>query len=65
MSDKHLLTTKEAATYLNVSTETLKTWRAKGLAISYLKIGDGKSSKCMYRKCDLDAFIDSRLQKVA
>ncbi len=53
------MTASEAAVYLNVEVQTLGAWRAsnKYPGLRYLKIG----SKVRYRKCDLDAWLESRV----
>ena len=52
-----LLTRKEAAEYLGVSTQTLAIWRCTGrYGLSMVKIG----RLAKYRKSDLDEFINRR-----
>lgn len=52
------MTRKEAAEYLGVAPQTLAGWASSGMVrLPYLRIG--KST--MYRKRDLDAFLDSRV----
>ena len=48
-----LLTSKEAASYLRVSYETLNKLRKEG-KISYMVLGRGY----MFRQADLDAFVE-------
>ena len=55
-----LLTTKEAAEYLRLSTQTLTQWRSEKKHVDELptvKI----SNRVMYRRVDLDKFIKRRL----
>lgn len=54
--EKSLLDSHDAAAYLGVSVHTLDTWRAtKRYPIKYLKTG----GRVKYRKCDLDAWLES------
>jgi len=52
--NKVLLTTKEAAAYLNIKPETLTTWRWAGKGPKAVKVG----SSVRYRMSDLEAFIE-------
>lgn len=55
--DQVLLTRKEAAAYLGVTTQTLAIWKCTGrYSLPVVKIG----RLAKYRKSDLDAFIQSR-----
>lgn len=48
------LDTPQAATYLNLPANTLKTWRCTGtVKLPYVKFG----GNVRYRKSDLDAFV--------
>ena len=52
-----LLTTEQAAAYLNISPATLMTWRStKRNIIPYIKLG-GKNVR--YKLADLDSYINS------
>jgi excisionase family DNA binding protein len=54
--DTQLLTTSEAAVYLNTPAKTLITWRCtKRVNVPHVKIG----GNVRYRKIDLDAFIEA------
>lgn len=57
-----LLDEKEAATYLNLSTKTLRNWRATKEGPAALKIG---RRAIRYRVADLEAFIDASTKAVA
>ena len=49
-----LLTTEQAATYLNVAPQTLATWRStQRLALRFYRIGRA----VRYAKADLDTFL--------
>ena len=55
--DQVLLTRKEAAAYLGVTTQTLAIWKCTGrYRLPVVKVG----RLAKYRKSDLDAFIESR-----
>ena len=60
MLNNNLLTVKEAAKYLGLTNHnTLYVWQCnKRYKLPFVKIG----SKVMYRKTDLDEFIQSNLQ---
>ena len=54
-----LLSRKEAAAYLGVAEQTLAIWKTTGrYSLPVVKIG----RLAKYRKSDLDAFIESRVQ---
>lgn len=54
MNEDPLLNSADAATYLDVKTNTLAIWRSTGrYQIPYCKIG----RNVRYRKSDLDAFL--------
>ena len=55
-----LLRRKQAAAYLHISERTLAIWQSTGrYDLPCVKIG----RLAMYRKADLDAFIERRTQK--
>ena len=56
----NLLTTEQTAEYLGVSKAFLERDRWAGPTIRYVKIG-GRAVR--YRLCDLDDFINSRIQE--
>ena len=52
-----LLTTEDAAAYLNIKPQTLNNWRVTGrYALPFIRVG----RLCRYRMADLDAFIAAR-----
>ena len=61
--DKPLLNTQEAALYLGVAYGTLRTSRQTGTLLGYtappyLKLGEGVKAPAVYKRADLDLFID-------
>ena len=64
MTEKHLLSPTEAATYLGgiIKEQTLASWRCLHRQdLAYLKIG----RRIAYRKSDLDAFLESHTVRTA
>ncbi len=54
-----LLSPVQAASLLCLSAKTLATWRSTGRhALPYVKI----ASRIRYRRCDLDAWLESRMR---
>ena len=60
-----MLSTNEAAEYLGVTPKTLRVWRQLRKGPAYIKVGDHRNSRCLYRRGDLDAFIRSRMTTTA
>lgn len=54
-------TRPEAAHYLRISLRSLDSFTAAG-EIRRAKLGEGQKSAVLYRRRDLDAFIESRLE---
>lgn len=61
LTNDSLMTTEEVAKYLNVSMNTLSTWRAKGGGPRSVKLGE---KAVRYRKADVDDFIKKGLADV-
>ena len=57
-----LLTPKEAAAMLRVSTDTLEGWRAKRQGPAWTKLGEGKRAPVRYRRGDIEAFLKAGQQ---
>lgn len=53
-----LLTTVEAAEYLGLSPRTLEDMRVTGKGPRYYKLGPGKRSKVVYRREDLEGWVN-------
>ncbi|MEY5098197.1 MAG: hypothetical protein RJA36_916 [Pseudomonadota bacterium] len=56
MNDK-LLTPKEAAIQLRVSTATLEAWRATRKGPAWIKLGDSPRGPIRYRQAALDEYL--------
>lgn len=52
-----LLTPKEVADLLKVTTDTLEAWRAKRQGPAYIKLGTGKRSPVRYKRSALDDYL--------
>jgi hypothetical protein len=52
-----LLTTGEAARFLRLSAATLERLRVKGAGPLFIKLGEGKRCKVVYRLDDLHSFL--------
>jgi hypothetical protein len=52
-----ILTTHQAAIFLNLKPATLEQWRWTGRGPRFIKIG----RSCRYRISDLEAFLESRV----
>lgn len=52
-----VLTSEQAASYLQLHTQTLHNWRVSGRGPQYCKIG----SAVRYRRADLDAWLATKL----
>lgn len=59
---EHLLSTKEAARYLGVSTSFLERDRWAGAKIPFIKIGN---RAIRYKYEDLESFIESRIERTS
>lgn len=55
-----LLSTTEAAEFLNLKPSTLRKWRVKGSGPRYFRTGRGPMSRAAYRRSDLDAWLAAR-----
>ncbi|MFY8038889.1 MAG: helix-turn-helix transcriptional regulator [Bosea sp. (in: a-proteobacteria)] len=57
-----LLTPKEAAALLRVSTDTLEAWRAKRKGPPWTKLGDGQRAHVRYTRAGIEEFLKARQQ---
>ena len=53
------LTTGEAANFLRLSPRTLERFRVEGTGPSFTKAGPGLRARVLYRRSDLEAWLDS------
>lgn len=51
-----LLTPQQLAERWNINVGTLKNWRIKGKGLPFLKMGEEKRSRIMYRESDVIEF---------
>ena len=54
-----LLTTKETAAVLGVSTITLEMWRSKRKGPPFVKLGDGPGAAVRYRRSELAEWLST------
>lgn len=55
-----LLTTSEAANLLRLSVPTMERLRGTGEGPPYLKLGSGRTSRVVYEKRDVEAWLSSK-----
>ena len=51
-----ILTTQQLAERWSMSVGTLQNWRVKGKGPSYIKLGEGRATKVLYRLDDIVEF---------
>lgn len=56
--ERHFLTTAEAAEYLRLKRRTLEDMRVTGNGPRYFKMGPGRMARVVYRKIDLDGWVE-------
>lgn len=54
------LSPKEASNFLGVSVNLLQKWRAQGVGIPYVKLGESTSSIIRYSLDDLIEYVNSK-----
>lgn len=59
-AQRRFLTTQEAADYLRESPRTLEGRRVSGDGPIFYKAGKGKAARVLYRREDLDAWVEAR-----
>lgn len=57
LKDDCLLSTRQAATLVALTPKTLRQLRCDRNGPPFLKLGDGKQSRCVYRRSQLEAWI--------
>lgn len=58
-NEPEYLTTPEAAAFLRVSASTLERYRVVGGGPPFLKVGNGKRNRVLYRQGDLRAWLEN------
>lgn len=53
---ERLLTSREAASYLGITAETLVNWRCQGRGPAFLKTSPSRRGKVLYRVADITAW---------
>lgn len=54
-----LLITREAASLLRLSVPTLERFRLTGAGPLFIKLGEGKRARVVYRRADVEAWLNS------
>jgi hypothetical protein len=62
-STRATLTEDEAADYIGFGRSTLGKLRLSGGGPRYLKLSDSPRGRVVYRPCDLDAWLESRIRR--
>lgn len=57
MDASALMTPREAAAFLRLSTGTLENMRTQGRGPAFIRLGDGKRAAVRYRRVDLEAWL--------
>lgn len=60
-----LYSPKDLADRWQITVETLSNWRVKGSGPSYMKLGQGKQSKVMYREEDVVAWETQNMKRTS
>ena len=58
-ASESLLTSKQLATFLHLSEQTIRRYRSNGHGPRYTKLGSGKSARILYRMSDVEDFLRS------
>ena len=59
---EELFTTPEAADWLRVRPETMRTWRYSGRGPRFVRLGDGPKAPIRYRRRDLESYLSKPLR---
>jgi hypothetical protein len=62
MTIMSMLTTNELAARWKLNPKSLSNWRSKGIGPVYVKLGEGRSCKIVYRVEDIQAFEQRNVQ---
>lgn len=61
MEGTELLTTRQAASFLNRKVQTLRRWRVRSVGPPFIRPGTcSPFGRCMYRRSDIEAWLASR-----
>ncbi|MDQ8698159.1 helix-turn-helix domain-containing protein [Hyphomicrobium sp. LHD-15] len=63
--NEQLLTTKEAARYLRLSSRTLEGFRVRGIGPRFIKAGSGLRSRVLYHPADIRAWLERRFSSTS
>lgn len=55
-----LLNTQELAALLRLNAHTIQNWRYLDIGPRFLKLGKGKRGKVLYRRADVQAWLDGK-----
>jgi hypothetical protein len=55
---KEIMDTQEAAAFIGISPRTLEGKRLDGSGPKYIKLGNSKRSKVLYRRHDVEAWLE-------
>ncbi len=58
MASSHYLTTDEAAKLLHISARTLERYRVTGGGPRFMKAGNSKRSRVLYKQADIIAWLE-------
>lgn len=60
-----LLTPSQLSERWSINVGTLRNWRSKGKGLPFLKLGDGKGSRVMYRIEDVELFEKKYFKEIS
>lgn len=63
MTDRRLMTRRQAAEYLGVSQATLSRWAAERTGPAFIKLHEGEAGSVRYPTDLLAAFLESRIKQ--
>lgn len=59
-----LITPSQLSERWNIHVGTLRNWRHKGKGLPFIKMGDGKASRVMYREEDVVSFEQNNFKEI-
>lgn len=57
-----LICSRECADLLGVKTQTLRAWRCRGTGPAFVRFGEGRFGRVVYRRQDLEAWVAGRVR---